>query len=96
MYAFRKPFTAATYDNYSLYGFGLKSLLVVAQLIGYTTSKFIGIRVIAEMPPHRRALGLVVLIGVAELALIGFAVLPISLKPLAMFVNGLPLGIVLV
>ena len=30
-------------------------MLVTAQVLGYMLSKFIGIKVIAEMPPHRRA-----------------------------------------
>ena len=56
MYGFRKPFTAAGYDNASLWGIGYKTVLVTAQLLGYTASKFIGIKVIAEMRPDRRIL----------------------------------------
>ncbi|MBX3422046.1 MAG: hypothetical protein KF752_10885 [Pirellulaceae bacterium] len=94
MYAFRKPFTAATLDQTTWGGLGLKSVLVVSQLLGYMLSKFIGIRVVSELPAHRRALGILLLIGIAELALIGFAVLPTSGKIVMMFINGLPLGMV--
>ena len=44
MYAFRKPFTAATYDGLSLWGVDYKILLIITQLIGYTISKYIGIK----------------------------------------------------
>lgn len=94
MYAFRKPFSAGTYEDQELWGFGLKSLLVTSQLLGYVLSKFIGIKVISEMPAKYRALGIVGLIGFAELALIGFAILPMPFKVVCLFLNGLPLGMV--
>jgi len=94
MYAFRKPFTAATYGEYEIYGASLKAVLIIAQIMGYLLSKFIGIRVISEMPRQYRAIAILVLIGVAELALVGFAFLPMALKPAMLFLNGLPLGMV--
>ena len=47
MYAFRKPFTAATYAEVTAWGAALKPILIVAQVFGYMVSKFIGIKVIA-------------------------------------------------
>src|SRR5205807_8744528 len=76
MYGFRKPFTAADYEGDFLGGVGYKTVLVTAQVLGYTASKFIGIKVIAEMRPERRAAWLLGLIGLAELALVLFAVVP--------------------
>jgi hypothetical protein len=70
MYAFRKPFTAAEFADYEWAGVGYKTLLVTAQVLGYTLSKFIGIKVIAEMNPARRAAMILVLIGIAEAALL--------------------------
>ena len=40
MYAFRKPFTAAEYAGYGLWGWELKTMLVATQVLGYTISKF--------------------------------------------------------
>ena len=94
MYAFRKPFTAAVYENDALLGLGLKTVLVISQLAGYMLSKFIGIRVVSEMRSERRAMSIVMLILSAEVALVGFAVLPMQLKPVMLFLNGLPLGMV--
>lgn len=93
MYAFRKPFTAGQYVD-PPFADGLKSWLVLAQVLGYTLSKFVGIRVISEMPPPRRSLALLALISAALAALVLFAVVPTSLKPACLFFNGLPLGMV--
>jgi hypothetical protein len=94
MYAFRKPFSAGTFEGQAMFGLGLKSVLVIAQGAGYMVSKFIGIKVISEMKSERRAAWLVGLILFAEVALCGFAVAPMSLKPFCLFLNGLPLGMV--
>ncbi len=94
MYAFRKPFTAATLEDQELWGLGLKSVLVLSQLAGYMLSKFIGIKIISEMPRRRRAVALVAMIGIAELALVGYAWVPVPMKPVCLFLNGLPLGMV--
>jgi hypothetical protein len=94
MYAFRKPFTAATYEGQEVFGLGLKTVLVVSQLVGYMLSKFIGIKVVSEMPAKYRAGGILGLILLAELALVGFAFVPTQFKFLMLFLNGLPLGMV--
>ena len=94
MYAFRKPFTAGTYEGQELLGMGLKSVLVISQLAGYMISKFVGIKVVSEMRRHRRAVAIVGLILTAELALVGFAYAPIVLKAPLLFLNGFPLGMV--
>lgn len=104
MYAFRKPFTAATFEDQEVFGAALKSTLVISQLLGYMISKFIGIRVVSGLPRKYRALAILCLIGIAELALVGFAFLPqepwivfnvqIPLKVVMLFFNGLPLGMV--
>lgn len=96
MYAFRKPFAAARFEGEYFLGseIGLKTAFVVSQLLGYTVSKYIGIKVCPEVRPGRRAGMLVLLILGAELALVGFAVLPKDLKVVAIFCNGLPLGMV--
>src|ERR1700761_9456546 len=96
MYAFRKPFTAATFEGVPGWHFAIdyKIALVLAQVAGYALSKFIGVKVISEIEPRRRALGIVGLIGVSWLALIAFALLPAPWNVLAMFINGLPLGMI--
>ncbi|MCH1439386.1 MAG: DUF5690 family protein [Rubripirellula sp.] len=107
MYAFRKPFTAATYEDYPAFEFGfltiaggplialgLKTMLVISQLMGYMLSKVIGIKVVSEMQTRNRAGTIIVLILFAELALVGFAFVPLGWKPIMLFLNGLPLGMV--
>jgi phosphonate degradation associated HDIG domain protein len=96
MYAFRKPFAAARFDGeYFLGGeIALKTAFVVSQILGYTVSKYIGIKVCPEVRPGRRAMMLVLLVVSAEAALVLFAVLPRDLKVVAIFCNGLPLGMV--
>jgi phosphonate degradation associated HDIG domain protein len=96
MYAFRKPFAAAQFDGQQFLGgeISLKTAFVVSQILGYTVSKYIGIKVCPEVRPGRRAVLLVLLIVAAEAALVLFAILPRDLKVLAIFCNGLPLGMV--
>ena len=94
MYGFRKPFTAASYENYTLFGMHYKVVLVIAQVIGYMLSKFLGIRIIAGMRPERRAGLIIVLIFIAWGALLLFALVPPPYNFVFMFINGLPLGMV--
>lgn len=95
MYAFRKPYTAATFaDAPGFLGLGFKEILVISQVTGYALSKFIGIKVVSEMDSGRRARILLLLIGVAELALLGFALVPPPYSFVFLFINGLPLGMI--
>ena len=95
MYAFRKPFAAATYDEFDTFlGLDLKTALVISQIVGYTLSKVIGMRVCSELGRADRAKALIVLILWAQSALVAFAVVPTSWKVLAILLNGLPLGMI--
>ena len=94
MYAFRKPFTAGMFEQQQLFGFGLKTVLVISQLTGYMLSKFIGIRVVSELRRDQRAYAIIGLILAAELALVGFAIAPLPVKPVMLLLNGLPLGMI--
>ncbi|MFZ4627338.1 MAG: DUF5690 family protein [Blastocatellia bacterium] len=95
MYGFRKPFTAASFEEAGLvWGMGYKSVAVIAQVMGYMVSKFIGIRIVSEMEPRRRVPVLLLLVGCAEAALLLHALLPAPWNLAALFLNGLPLGMV--
>ena len=94
MYGIRKPFTAASYEGITFLGISYKVVLVIAQVIGYTLSKFFGIRFIAGMRPERRAWFIVLLIGTGWLSLLLFAIVPVPYNFVFMFINGLPLGMV--
>ena len=94
MYGFRKPFTAASYEGLTVFGMSYKVVLVIAQVLGYCTSKFIGIRVIAGMQPQKRARYIILLVAIAWAALLLFALVPAPYNILFMFINGLPLGMV--
>jgi hypothetical protein len=94
MYAFRKPFTAGTWSDLSLWGVGYKTVLVTAQVLGYTLAKFIGIKVVAEVKPQRRVVLLLGLVGGAEVALLLFGLTPAPVNFVWLFGNGLLLGMV--
>lgn len=93
MYGLRKPFTAGTYVS-EPFGEGDMAWLVTAPVLGYALSKCVGVRVISAMSPERRAGVLVGLVVAAEAALLLFAVLPSPANVAALFLNGLPLGMV--
>lgn len=92
VYGFRKPFTAGTYDTDGVWGLGFKELIVLTQVVGYTLSKFVGIRVVAEVPPRLRIAALLGLVALAEAGLVAFGLLPRPWSALGLFVNGLALG----
>ncbi|HWA99886.1 MAG TPA: DUF5690 family protein [Pirellulales bacterium] len=92
IYGFRKPFTAAGYEGAELWGIEYKAVLVASQVFGYTLSKFVGIRVIAEMSPQRRTRRILLLVAVAQLALLAFGLTPPPYNLAWLFINGLPLG----
>jgi hypothetical protein len=96
MYAFRKPFSAATFQAVPGWDFVLdyKIALVLAQVAGYALSKFIGVKVISEIEPRRRAGAIIGLILLSWLALVAFALVPAPWNVAAMFLNGLPLGMI--
>jgi len=96
MYAFRKPVFAAQFEGAGtgFAGMELKTAFAISQIIGYTISKYVGIKVCSEMSRGRRASCLVLLILAAETALFFFAFLPGNWKIVAIFANGLPLGMV--
>lgn len=99
MYAFRKAFGAADFKEahtFAVFGSALtfKIAIASAQIFGYMLSKFMGIKFISEAGPGKRRQILVMLIVAAWLALLGFAIVPEVWKPLFMFLNGIPLGMV--
>lgn len=94
MYAFRKPFTVASFAGLEVFGLDYKTLLVITQVIGYTTSKFIGIKIVSEMSPSKRVAAILLLIVISEISLLLFAVVPYPYNFIFMFFNGLPLGMV--
>lgn len=94
MYAFRKPFTAAEYEGLSLWGIDFKIWLVIAQTIGYTSSKFFGIGFIGAMHEDRRAGSILKLIFIAWTALFFFGLFPAPYNLVFLFFNGFPLGVI--
>ncbi|RXG11320.1 hypothetical protein DSM03_11351 [Leeuwenhoekiella aestuarii] len=94
MYAFRKPFAVATFEHLSVLGIDYKILLIIAQVLGYMLSKFIGIKVISELKSKQRLTYLLALIGISEIALLLFGFVPQPYNILFMILNGLPLGMI--
>ena|ERR1700744_2651388 len=94
MYAFRKAFAAGTFTGQQYFHIDYKVWLVIAQLIGYTLSKIYGIRFIAEVKSNSRAKNIFLLIGIAWLALLGFALVPAPYNIFFLFMNGFPLGMI--
>lgn len=96
MYAFRKPFTTATYVDVAGWNFALdyKSALLIAQVIGYALSKLIGVKFISEFGRRGRATAILALIGFSWVALLLFALIPAPWNVACLFLNGLPLGMI--
>jgi hypothetical protein len=94
MYAFRKPFTATSFQGIQFLHIDYKIWLVVAQTVGYTLSKFYGIRFIAEMKNENRMAAIIKLISIAWISLLFFALVPAPYNIIFLLINGFPLGII--
>ena len=94
MYAFRKPFAAATFMGEEWWGIDIKVWLILMQTFGYMASKFYGIKLIAELSGKKRGLLILSLVGCAWLSLLGFALLPAPYNILCFLLNGFPLGLI--
>lgn len=94
MYAFRKPLSAATFEGLNYWGIDYKIIAIIAQVIGYTCSKFLGIRIVSSMKPAERTRYILGLVGIAWVALFFFAWVPKPYNVVFLFVNGLPLGMI--
>ncbi|QMW04105.1 DUF5690 family protein [Spirosoma foliorum] len=94
MYAFRRGITATTFEGMFFAGISYKIWLVTAQVFGYAVSKGIGVKVVSEMSPGRRAINILIYVTVALSALLGFALVPAPYNIVFLFLNGLPLGLV--
>jgi MFS family permease len=68
--------------------------LVIAQVLGYALSKFIGIRFNSGKGLKNKDTNIILFIFLAEIALLGFALVPTNYKFLFLFLNGLPLGMI--
>src|SRR6187551_3751326 len=94
VFSFRKTFAVATFDGLKYWGADYKVWLVVAQVVGYGLSKFIGIKFIAELKARSRALGILLMVSIAAFSWLLFAVTPAPYNIIFLFTNGLPLGMV--
>ncbi len=94
VYAFRKTFAAATFEGLAFAGINYKVWLVTFQVIGYALSKFVGIKIISELKAHSRAMGILLMVSVAGISWLLFALVPAPYNIIFLFFNGLPLGMV--
>ncbi len=94
MYGFRKPMSATTFDGIRAFGISFKSAIVIAQVFGYMTAKFIGIKFISEVNKARRAAYILSLIGASHVSLLLLALVPKPFNVFFLFTNGLSLGLI--
>ena len=94
VYGFRKPFTAGTYEEQFFMGIHWKSILISSQIAGYMLSKWCGIFFVSSITWEKRARAIILSIVVAELALLGFGLVPKPFNLIFLLINGLPLGMI--
>jgi hypothetical protein len=92
VYAYRKPFTVATFEGIEYWNIPYQSLLIISQGIGYMLSKFAGIKFIAELKRFGRWKTMAILLAVSWMALLGFALAPAPYGIIFLLINGFPLG----
>jgi MFS family permease len=94
VYAFRKAFVVATFENIIYLGISYKVWLIIAQVTGYALSKFIGIKVVSELTVSTRKKSLTVMIAIAGVSLLLFPLIPSPYNIVLLFTNGLSLGMI--
>lgn len=92
VYALRKPYTAAAFEDLELFNMDYKVVVTIAQIIGYVISKFMGIKLISELKREERFKFILMSVVMAEASLIFFGLLSAPYNIAAMFLNGLSLG----
>lgn len=92
VYALRKPFTAASFENAEFFDLDYKVVVTISQILGYVISKFIGIKLISELKSEERFKFILTSVLLAEASLILFGLLSTPFNVAAMFLNGLSLG----
>jgi MFS family permease len=94
VFALRKTYNVALFDEYAFAGVGYKVWMVLFQVVGYMLSKFIGIKVVSELKATSRARGILLMSIIAALSWLLFAIIPMPYNLICLFFNGLPLGMV--
>ncbi len=94
VFALRKTYNVALYEDYEFASVGFKSWMVISQVVGYMLSKFIGIKVVSELKASARAKGILLMSLIAAVSWLLFAIVPMPYNLICLFLNGLPLGMV--
>ncbi len=94
VYAFRKTFTAATFDELVYWGISYKIWLITFQVVGYGCAKFVGIKLISELRASARARGILIMVAISTVSWLFFALVPPPYNLVFLFTNGFPLGMV--
>ena len=94
IFALRKTFGVATYDGLAYWGVNFKIWMVTFQVVGYMISKFVGIKVVSELQSSYRTRGILLMVSIASISWLFFAVTPAPYNLIFLFLNGLPLGMV--
>lgn len=92
IFGFRKSFTVCTFDGMTVGTLSYKTVLVLSQMIGYLMAKFYGIKFISELKRFGRNKIILLLVGIAWMAWLCFALIPAPYNIIFLFINGFPLG----
>lgn len=92
IFGFRKSFTVCTFDGMTVGSLSYKTVLVLSQMMGYLMAKFYGIKFISELKRLGRNKIILLLVGIAWMAWLCFALIPAPYNIVFLFINGFPLG----
>jgi MFS family permease len=94
IFALRKTFGVASYDGITYGGVDYKGWMVISQVMGYLISKFIGIKVASELKLKYRGSSILMMVSIAAISWLFFAITPTPYNLVFLLTNGLPLGMV--
>ena len=88
IFGFRKSFTVCTFDGLRFAGLNYKTILVLSQMMGYLLAKFYGIKFISELKRLGRNKIILLLVGIAWMSWLFFALVPLQYDAVFLFING--------
>lgn len=91
-YPFRRAYAATVFENIFYFNLPLKTLIIIAQVLGFAVSKWLGVKIISEILPQNKFKSLVYFALFSAICMLLFGLVPAPYSLFFIFLGSLPLG----